>query len=478
MQVSSFNSNTTADVAILGAGMSGLRAAQVLQQQRPEANVILLEGRDTPGGRIRWTHMEPSPTVKDDGALLYVDEGAQYIHGINRKNPLVQLANQHKIRYQKVDWDDGYSLIGPNQRELPSAQERKEENALESVWRKLAKWRKAQTKHKTSAQPDVSLESVLEDFVKEHEGSDSISTHRLWTMLHMEISDDYAEDLSQLSALHYDQDDAFHGGDAVPSSYQKLVEVMLPADPACILYQHVVQSVVFPPQADEPVCIHCRRTDTEEDVEIRAKRVICTLPLGVLKKQQQSLFTPPLPHDLQASIQRLGFGCLEKIWLHFACDPFWPTDADAFYHLATVTPFRAWFLPARVYRQAKYRRMLCCFVSGTGARALADQDEATVGDRAVAVLREILSVPDAPSAELLRDVHVTRWATDPWTGGGSYSHLAVGSTGADFRAFEGAFYQDRLWFAGEATHAQYPSTVHGAYLAGERAARACGKSMS
>jgi len=30
---------------------------------------------------------------------------------------------------------------------------------------------------------------------------------------------------------------------------------------------------------------------------------------------------------------------------------------------------------------------------------------------------------------------------------------------------------NRLYFAGQATHRQYPSTVHGAFLSGQRAAQ-------
>ena len=48
------------DVAILGAGVAGLRAAQVLSTtrsgggQRP-LTVAILEARAVPGGRVRWT---------------------------------------------------------------------------------------------------------------------------------------------------------------------------------------------------------------------------------------------------------------------------------------------------------------------------------------------------------------------------------------------------------------------------------------
>lgn len=64
---------------------------------------------------------------------------------------------------------------------------------------------------------------------------------------------------------------------------------------------------------------------------------------------------------------------------------------------------------------------------------------------------------------------ITRWRQDEWSRG-SYSFQAVGSTREDRLAL-GAPVEDRLFFAGEATEPDKPSTVHGAYLSGLRAAR-------
>ena len=67
-------------------------------------------------------------------------------------------------------------------------------------------------------------------------------------------------------------------------------------------------------------------------------------------------------------------------------------------------------------------------------------------------------------------VDITRWLADPFARG-SYSSLAVGAT-PDDRTALAAPVAGRLFFAGEATRTDYPSTVHGAYLSGLAAARA------
>ena len=74
----------------------------------------------------------------------------------------------------------------------------------------------------------------------------------------------------------------------------------------------------------------------------------------------------------------------------------------------------------------------------------------------------VASVPD-PIGSL-----VTRWRSDPFAQG-SYSFLAKGSEPRDRDAL-GAPSNGRLFFAGEATDRDFPATVHGALLSGQRAA--------
>jgi monoamine oxidase len=67
------------------------------------------------------------------------------------------------------------------------------------------------------------------------------------------------------------------------------------------------------------------------------------------------------------------------------------------------------------------------------------------------------------------DVLITRWGSDPFALG-SHSFHRVGAGPAERRALA-APVAGRLFFAGEATHVDHPSTVHGALLSGRRAAR-------
>lgn len=79
-------------VAIVGAGIAGLRAAQILTERR--VRCVVLEARDRIGGRI-WTN-------RDLG--LPIDLGASWIHG-TRGNPLTGMARRAGAETAETDFE-------------------------------------------------------------------------------------------------------------------------------------------------------------------------------------------------------------------------------------------------------------------------------------------------------------------------------------------------------------------------------------
>lgn len=101
-----------------------------------------------------------------------------------------------------------------------------------------------------------------------------------------------------------------------------------------------------------------------------------------------------------------------------------------------------------------------------------------VCSRCIAVLRGIFGQSGVPQP---KETVVTRWRADPWSRG-SYSFVAVGSSGSDYDLLASPVIPPnsqgvsitsgpaRLFFAGEHTIRNYPATVHGAFLSGLREA--------
>lgn len=77
----------------------------------------------------------------------------------------------------------------------------------------------------------------------------------------------------------------------------------------------------------------CEEATKEKFIKIRtengeifaAKAVICTISVGVLKNSHSSLFSPPLPKMHQNVIENIGFGTINKIFLHFD-EKWWKDD--------------------------------------------------------------------------------------------------------------------------------------------------------
>ncbi len=108
------------DVLVIGAGISGLAAASLLQQHG--LRVVVLEARSRIGGRIHTVPMRPhGPSV---------DLGAAWIHGIGSAqapNPLFALASRAGLGGAPTDYTDAATYTADGTRLPPSAVSEMEE---------------------------------------------------------------------------------------------------------------------------------------------------------------------------------------------------------------------------------------------------------------------------------------------------------------------------------------------------------------
>ena len=51
----------------------------------------------------------------------------------------------------------------------------------------------------------------------------------------------------------------------------------------------------------------------QQIINYQAKHVVCTQSIGCLKQTMHQIFVPPLPHAKRMSIEKLGFGTINKV---------------------------------------------------------------------------------------------------------------------------------------------------------------------
>ena len=193
-----------------------------------------------------------------------------------------------------------------------------------------------------------------------------------------------------------------------------------------------------------------------------AVETIVTVPLGVLKAGSL-VFRPDLPRRQRRAIDELGMGVLNKTSLLFE-DVFWDKDVELIGYVGAQTG--QWAETLNLYPYTGQPILLMFNAGSYGARIEAMPD-AEVVDQALAALEVMYGRIPGP-----KDALVTRWQSDPWSYG-SYSYVPAG---VSFRRHLDLArpVDDKVFFAGEATHQDYPATVHGAFLSGVRAARQVG----
>lgn len=419
------------DCIVIGAGVAGLAAARKLQQAG--RTVLVLEARDRIGGRV-WTDSSWS------GAP--VDLGAQWIHGVNG-NPVAALTRLNGIRTVETDYDSRiiYGSNGVQWTAQASAQAEQLFNRLRDSVHQSRKLRR------DNHLPDQSFATAWIATLAA-QSLDTTQRAQLDFEANYEIEHEYAADLDQLSLFNYDQGADDVGGDVVlPGGYGQIPQWL--ARGLDVRMKEVVRSIT---------------TDSSGAIVrsinqvFRARQVIVTLPLGVLKARSVQ-FDPPLPSAKLAAIDRLGFGLMNKICLRFA-STMWPDRHLFNYADQQSRQFCEWvnagsFLSAPV---------LAGYNVGRVAAENEKKSNSEVTELAMKVLRTMFG--NKLSAPV--DVRITRWGSDPYALG-SYSYLPPGATGRDNDVLAEPV-GDVLFFAGEATYRKHTSTVRGAFESGEREA--------
>jgi monoamine oxidase len=191
--------------------------------------------------------------------------------------------------------------------------------------------------------------------------------------------------------------------------------------------------------------------------EVRADRVVLTLPFSVLREVD---VTVPLPTVKRRAISELGYGTNAKLMVGFS-ERIWRTEGGSNGSVLSDLPFQLAWESTRL--QAGQPGII---VGYTGGRRGLEVGQGSEAEQAQLFARAFAQV--FPGAETLVTEQVRfHWPSFPWTRG-SYSCYLPGQ----WTAFGGAEGErvDNLHFAGEHTSVDFQGYMEGGCESGERAA--------
>ena len=446
------------DAIVIGGGVCGLTAAASLEARG--LRVLLLEGRARLGGRV-----VASPTSG-------VDLGAQWVHGAQSGpggvNPLAALAKRAHLRLSRCNYDNAqlYDARG--------AVSDARESAVEGAWRRVSRAAARRAEASLGARVDAAIATCgLSGGRGEADARHGVAT---------EVEHEFGADAAWLCARHYDEGADVKGGDWVFPGHGGLAAIV-PVLRADLTTTRVLEGARVDRIEYSASGVHVTVADGGGVHSARAALV--TVPLGVLQASvgargflppvagaARIAFHPPLPQAHAAAISALGMGVLNKCIVRFAASVELPRTFDMLEFVGDAPSAAVGSRPFPEFLVLRDANVLLAFCAGSEAVALSAADDATVRGALMAQLRAMLgaALPEPLSFER------TQWDRDPFSCG-SYSFLPPGASATTRAALAAPVLDGVLVLAGEHTRTDFPSTVHGAMLAGAAAADALGAKL-
>jgi len=400
---------TSVDVAVIGAGASGIAAARRLQHAG--VTHVVLEARDRLAGRAH--------SVWAEGYAL--DLGCGWLHSAD-ENPLVDLALSERFTIDETPppWGQppafGLGLSVKEQTEFRSAFAAFDERIAEAA----------------SRGEDRPASDLFEPGSRWNARMDAISGALNGTRF------------SQVSSLDYDRYRDTGVNYRVVEGYGRLVERL---------------------GSDISVCLQCpvslidrrgpRLLIRTAKGTVEACTVIVTVPTRLIA-EEAIRFDPPLPNLVEAAAGT-PLGLASKVFLNLAKPHDFPADGQIWGRTDTAET-------GGYHLRPMGRPMIEAYFGGNLAHGLEAEGEAALVDFAVG---ELVALLGSDLRRRLDPIAVSMWGAEPWSGG-AYSYGLPGHAGD--RGNLALPIENRIFMAGEATSPAFYGTAHGAWLEGERAA--------
>ncbi|THU89651.1 polyamine oxidase-like protein [Dendrothele bispora CBS 962.96] len=438
-------------VAILGAGVAGITAAQSLSNQSIH-DFVIIDRNDYIGGRIAHTTFGSKP----DGSGPYtIEVGANWVEGLGSEggpeNPIWTLVKKYNLSNAASNYS---SILTYN--ETGAVDFTKLFDEFEDAY---AVTEKEAGRYLREKLPDISMRagfSLSGWKTKKDMKKQAVEWWEWdWETAHRPDESAFVFGISGYNSTFYrfseenmyvsDQRgfNAFVIGEA---------STFLKPNDSRLLLNTVVESINY---SNDGVVVH-----NEDGSCVSAEYAICTFSLGVLQNDAVA-FTPPLPTWKQTVIESFHFGTYTKIFLQFNTT-FWDPSTQFFLY---ADPKKRGYYP--VWQSLSLpgflpdSNIIFTTVVGEESHRIENQSNEETQAEVMEVLRRMF--PEINVPEPLAFMY-PRWGLEPWSHG-SYSNWATGVTLEMHHSLRANV--DRLWFAGEACSKEYFGYLHGAWFEGK-----------
>ncbi|KAL1869090.1 hypothetical protein VTK73DRAFT_3368 [Phialemonium thermophilum] len=469
-------------IGVVGAGISGLRCADVLLANG--FDVTILEARDRIGGRICQTE-----------ELGYtVDIGPNWIHAwrdSDDPHPIYQLAHDTGTPVHR--WNNKQLIYDSTGRPLPEETTERLSTLLWDIIEEAFQF--SEKAHKKDGGKSIPSGRSLYDFVEDRAKSLLANESERALLLQMsEMFGAYVGEPVWQQSLRFAWMEECCGGEEmfVESNYSAILDrIAKPAqEGAHILLDNRIVKILTSDE-EQPGDGVILTSDTGDTYSF--DDVVVTTPLGWLKKNLGA-FSPSLPDRLTAAIRNISLSQLEKVYITFP-SAFWSKDSGLggfpcytnwlSPDYATSTnpsrwPQEIWDLSA--FAPPNNHPTILFYLYGDCSRHIVN----LIHGRSRKEKYELLDAFFRPYYSLLpgyradspacvpKAILATEWLRDDLAGNASYCNFQVGveEADADVLAFRAGCPERRLWFCGEhAAPFEECGTVAGAYLSGESVGR-------
>ncbi|CAG9997015.1 unnamed protein product [Clonostachys byssicola] len=441
-------------VAVLGAGVAGITAAQALTNASV-TDFIIVERNNYIGGRVVNTTFGQ----KSDGTPYAVELGANWVHGIQEgdgpKNPIWTLAQKYNLDNTPTDSKSVITYDETGQVDYKNLIDEYEEA-----------WEGAQVesgRYLTENLQDITVRAGLSLAGWRPHKKDMHAQAVDWFGWDFESATP-PEDASLVFGMtgvynatynHFSEEDRFvwdqRGFNTMVNGEAR---TFLQDQDSRLLLNTIVKSIKY---TDTSVEVLFENGDC-----IEAEYAICTFSVGVLQNDVVK-FEPELPLWKQEAIESFTMGTYTKIFMQFN-ETFW--DSEKQYLLYADPHERGRYTGFQSLTGPGFHEgSNLIFVTVTNAQSwvVEQQTDEETKAEVLAVLRSMfpgVNIPE-PTAFMY-----PRWSQNEFSFG-SFSNWPLGTTLERHQNLRANV--DRLWFAGEATSTQHFGFLHGAWFEGQEA---------